>query len=65
MCALPRGRRGDNSKVYPSDPALGGTQQALHPGVRSLRSDRHARDAGQACWPDPRGERHAAVADAF
>ena len=30
VCALPRGRWGYDSKVYPSDPALGGTQQALH-----------------------------------
>ena len=65
VCALPRGRRGDDSKVYPCDSAVGRTQQALHPGVRSLRSDPLARDAGQACWPDPRGERHANVADAF
>ena len=65
MCALPRGRRGDNSKVYRVPPAVGRTQQALHPGVRSLRFDSQARDAGQACWPDLRRERHADVADAF
>jgi hypothetical protein len=65
VCALPRGRRGDDSKVYPCDPAVGGTQQALYPGVGSLCSDPHAGDAGEACWPDPRRERHADVADAF
>jgi hypothetical protein len=54
VCALPRGRRGDDSKVYPCDPAVGGAQQALHSGVRSFRSDPHARDAGEACRPDPR-----------
>ena len=47
------------------DPAVRGTQQALQPGVRSLRSDPYAGDAGEACWPDPRRERHADVANAF
>ena len=39
--------------------------QALHPRVRSLHRDPHARDASEACWPDPRRERHADVVDAL
>jgi hypothetical protein len=47
----PPGRR---QQGLPCDPAVGGSQQALHQGVPSLRSDLYARDAGQACWTDPR-----------
>ena len=49
----------------PCDSALGGAQQAVYLGVRGLRSDLDVRDASQACWPHPRRERHADVADAF
>ena len=59
------GTPGRQQQSVSCDPAVGRTQQALHPGVRSLRSDPHARDAGQACWPDPRGELHADVAECF
>ncbi len=49
----------------PCDPALGGAQQALHPGVRGLRRDPDAGDAREAGRSDPRRERHADVADAL
>ena len=38
LCILSR-RRGDYGKVHNVNSALGGSQQALHPGVRGLRSD--------------------------
>ncbi len=59
VCALPRGQRSGDGKVYRVTPALGAAQQALNSGVRGLRIDPDAGDASEVGWTDPRGERHA------
>jgi hypothetical protein len=65
LCALTRGRRSTDRNVYRVHPPWEVPQQALRPGVRSLGSDPHARDASEACWLAPWRELHPDVADAL